>query len=74
MPSGIVHDAPEPGRHDTIWGSDLIASVLRELDIPYIAHVPGSSYRGLHDSIVNYLGNRSRRSRSRTDTRRSPAG
>ena len=31
---------------------------MRELGIPYIALVPGSSYRGLHDSIVNYLGNR----------------
>jgi thiamine pyrophosphate-dependent acetolactate synthase large subunit-like protein len=39
-------------------GSDPIAAMLRELDIPYIALVPGSSYRGLHDSIVNYLGNR----------------
>ena len=24
---------------------------------PYIAVTPGASYRGLHDSIVNYLGN-----------------
>src|SRR5258707_7973076 len=31
--------------------------MLRELDIPYVALNPGSSYRGLHDSIVNYLGN-----------------
>ena len=27
------------------------------LDIPYIALTPGASYRGLHDSLVNYLGN-----------------
>src|SRR5437879_10651980 len=40
-----------------IWGSDAIAAMLRELDIPYVALNPGSSYRGLHDSIVNYLGN-----------------
>ncbi len=33
--------------------------MLRELGIRYIALVPGSSYRGLHDSIVNMLGNRS---------------
>ena len=31
--------------------------MLRALDIPYIALNPGASYRGLHDSIVNYLGN-----------------
>jgi thiamine pyrophosphate-dependent acetolactate synthase large subunit-like protein len=55
----IVHDAPVPTKPgEDFWGSDYIASVVRELDIPYIALVPGSSYRGLHDSIVNYLGNR----------------
>jgi thiamine pyrophosphate-dependent acetolactate synthase large subunit-like protein len=40
-----------------IWGSDAIAAMLRELDVPYLALNPGASYRGLHDSIVNYLGN-----------------
>src|SRR3989454_6138917 len=40
-----------------IWGSDAIAAMLRALDIPYLALNPGASYRGLHDSIVNYLGN-----------------
>jgi thiamine pyrophosphate-dependent acetolactate synthase large subunit-like protein len=39
------------------WGSDIIAESLRDLDIPYIALNPGASYRGIHDSIVNYLGN-----------------
>ncbi|MBT2228179.1 thiamine pyrophosphate-binding protein [Nonomuraea sp. NEAU-A123] len=39
------------------WGSDAIAELLSRLDLPYIAMVPGSSYRGLHDSLVNYLGN-----------------
>ena len=38
-------------------GSDAIAAMLRALDIPYLALNPGASYRGLHDSIVNYLGN-----------------
>ena len=40
------------------WGSDAVAEMLRQLDMRYIALVPGSSYRGLHDSLVNYLGNR----------------
>ena len=58
-PGAIVHDTPVPAEPGAgAWGSDPIAAVLRELDIPYIALVPGSSYRGLHDSIVNYLGNR----------------
>ena len=39
------------------WGSDVAAEMLRRLDIPYIAVEPGASFRGLHDSIVNYLGN-----------------
>jgi thiamine pyrophosphate-dependent acetolactate synthase large subunit-like protein len=57
--SAIVHDAPARAREsEEFWGSDAAAAVLRSLDIPYIALNPGASYRGLHDSIVNYLGNR----------------
>lgn len=40
------------------WGSDIAAQMLRRLDIPYISLNPGASYRGLHDSLVNHLGNR----------------
>lgn len=40
-----------------LWGSDAIAQTLKELGIEFIALVPGSSYRGLHDSLVNGLGN-----------------
>lgn len=40
------------------FGSDVIADTIRSLDIPYIAINPGASFRGLHDSLVNYLGNR----------------
>ncbi len=36
------------------YGSDLMAEMLRELGIKYIALNPGASYRGLHDSIVNF--------------------
>ena len=39
------------------FGSDVVADTLRVLDIPYVALNPGASYRGLHDSLVNYLGN-----------------
>ena len=39
------------------FGSDVVAETLSALEIPYIAVTPGASYRGLHDSIVNYLGN-----------------
>lgn len=39
------------------WGSDVIAALIRELGIEYIALTPGASFRGLHDSLVNFLGN-----------------
>jgi thiamine pyrophosphate-dependent acetolactate synthase large subunit-like protein len=56
--SAIVHDKPVPAREsEECWGSDPVAAILRELDIPFISLVPGATYRGLHDSIVNYLGN-----------------
>src|SRR4051794_18625889 len=54
----ILRDIPAPvAQAADHWGSDGIAAMLRELDIPYLALNPGASYRGLHDSIVNYLGN-----------------
>src|SRR4051795_19245 len=39
------------------WTSDAVADMLRALDVEYIALNPGASYRGLHDSLVNHLGN-----------------
>jgi thiamine pyrophosphate-dependent acetolactate synthase large subunit-like protein len=39
------------------WGSDVAAQMLRRLGIRYVSLNPGASYRGLHDSIVNHLGN-----------------
>lgn len=48
-------DAPDPG--SVRWGSDIIADLLRQLSIPYVTLNPGASFRGLHDSIVNHLGN-----------------
>jgi thiamine pyrophosphate-dependent acetolactate synthase large subunit-like protein len=51
-------ERPQPGTDITMtWGSDAVAEVLRQLGINFIALVPGSSYRCLHDSLVNYLGN-----------------
>jgi thiamine pyrophosphate-dependent acetolactate synthase large subunit-like protein len=51
-PEGAGGDVPVE------WGSDALAELLSRLDLRYIALVPGSSYRGLHDSLVNYGGNR----------------
>jgi thiamine pyrophosphate-dependent acetolactate synthase large subunit-like protein len=50
-PEGAPPQAPQ-------FGSDVVAQTLRELGLPYIALNPGASFRGLHDSLVNYLGNR----------------
>jgi acetolactate synthase-1/2/3 large subunit len=36
------------------WASDVIIDMLHMYDLPYAAMNPGASYRGLHDSIVNY--------------------
>lgn len=55
----IKHETPKPtATSDAVYGSDVIAGTLRALDIEYIALNPGASYRGLHDSLVNYLGNK----------------
>jgi acetolactate synthase-1/2/3 large subunit len=39
---------------NAVWGSDVMVDILRTLGIKYIALNPGASYRGLHDSLVNY--------------------
>jgi thiamine pyrophosphate-dependent acetolactate synthase large subunit-like protein len=54
--AGLERPTPA-GANAPGFGSDVIADALRLLDVPYIALTPGASYRGLHDSIVNYLGN-----------------
>jgi len=40
-------------------GSDFMVDVLKTLGMEYCAANPGSSFRGLQESIVNYGGNRS---------------
>jgi thiamine pyrophosphate-dependent acetolactate synthase large subunit-like protein len=49
--------AQHAGDNARLWGSDPIAGLLRALDFDYIALTPGASFRGLHDSLVNHLGN-----------------
>src|SRR5256885_3458565 len=38
------------------YGSDVIVDLLKGFGIQYAALNPGATYRGLHDSIVNYGG------------------
>src|SRR5437763_5533962 len=56
----VVVDRPSvavTGARAPEWGSDVAAEMLRRLGVEYAALIPGASFRGLHDSIVNYLGN-----------------
>src|SRR5216117_4617399 len=39
-------------------GSDFMVDVIKSLDIEFICANPGSSFRALHESIVNYGANR----------------
>ena len=58
MASELQRDVPVPVPvQKELWGSDAVAAMLRALDVPYLALNPGASFRGLHDSLVNYLGN-----------------
>jgi acetolactate synthase I/II/III large subunit len=49
MSNFAPYDKPE-------WGSDVMVDVLRKLGLRYVSLNPGSSFRGLHDSLVNYGG------------------
>ena len=51
-------DIPAAHADEKRWGSDLIAEAIRALGFKHVALNPGSSFRGLHDSLVNHLGNR----------------
>jgi len=35
-------------------GSDLIVQALRDLEIEYVVSNPGSSFEGMHESLINY--------------------
>ncbi len=48
---------PAAGPTNGRYGSDVIVDLLKQFQIPYASVNPGASYRGLHDSLVNYGGN-----------------
>jgi len=39
------------------WASDVIVDLLHQYKLPYASLNPGASFRGLHDSLVNYGAN-----------------
>jgi thiamine pyrophosphate-dependent acetolactate synthase large subunit-like protein len=65
MPTETRNDGPlakmdrpqNVGNAQLGWASDAIAQMISRLNFKYVSLVPGASYRGLHDSLVNYLGN-----------------
>jgi len=63
--AGLVaaETTPPPPRVDVYTtdrpGSDFMADVLKSLNFEYVAANPGSSFRGLHESFINYGGNKS---------------
>jgi len=64
-PAGPITPAPNPameGGHSpdrpiiqTSSGSDYMADVIKSLGIEHVACNPGTSFRGLHESLINYL-------------------
>ena len=48
-PESLVVDRP---------GGDFMVDVIKSLNIEYVASNPGSSFRGIHESIINYGGNK----------------
>jgi len=38
------------------YGSDVIVDIIKQYDFDYVSFNPGASFRGLHDSLVNYGG------------------
>jgi thiamine pyrophosphate-dependent acetolactate synthase large subunit-like protein len=54
----ILPETPQPSpAHEELWSSDAIARMLQALEVPWVSLVPGASFRGLHDSLVNHTGN-----------------
>ena len=64
-PAGPITPAPNPamesGRPPEMpivqgsSGSDYMADVIKSLGIEHVACNPGTSFRGLHESLINYL-------------------
>src|SRR5689334_7621562 len=61
--AGAAAEASPPPRADVYTtdrpGSDFMFDVIKSLGIEYIAANPGSTFRALHESIINYGGNKS---------------
>ena len=56
-----LNEADPPAEVDVLTmdrsGSDFMVDVLKSLGIEYVCSVAGSSFRALHESVINYGGN-----------------
>jgi hypothetical protein len=50
-PPGEIYTTDRPG-------ADFMTDVLKSLNFEYVAANPGSTFRGLHESLINYGGNK----------------
>ena len=64
LPPSAKSRPPRPERHRR-WrrtnrpdGSDFMVDVIKTLDIDYLPSNPASSFRGLHESLINYGKNK----------------
>ena len=61
LPNKAAETAPPPALDPlTIGrsGSDFMIDVIKSLNFEYMAANPASSFRGLHESLINYGGNK----------------
>ncbi len=61
LPPEVETDPPAESEVLTLdrSGSDFMVDVLKSLGIEYVCAVAGSSFRGLHESVINYGNNKS---------------
>src|SRR5262245_22104613 len=56
--SGSSIDNGEPSRIKGVAGSDFMVDVIKTLQIKYVPSNCASSFRGIHESLINYGGNK----------------
>jgi acetolactate synthase-1/2/3 large subunit len=61
MPPVVDSDPPVDAEVLTLdrSGSDFMVDIIKSLGIEYVCAVAGSSFRALHESVINYGGNKS---------------
>lgn len=53
-PKNVEYTERDEGATYTSCGGDYMVDVLRSLNIEYFAAVPGNTFMGLHEAVINY--------------------